>query len=209
MKFCPECGAKVIDPSKPVTCSKGHEVESTAKFCPMCGVSMAAPAAYVPPLAPRAEADLTSDEMAERKAAHEAAVRLGQEMPPVSYGEGATPAKAKTIVVHFLNDGFSVFGTVWYRGQEAEVWEGHPRWGEMQRLASETVADQYRYYGRQMHALGPWPGERSYTAGAGRFEQLKAESGDGVVSQPSEEELARADEAERRRGRRVPLPLGQ
>jgi len=215
MKFCPECGARVTDPGAAVTCRNGHEVEPAHKFCPACGVSLAGgqEAQYSDTAShlsyrPRPDSELTPDELAARKAEHAAAVRLGSELPDVTYLTAPPPSGVQGTVIHFLVDGFSVFGTVWFRGQEAEVWPGHPRWPEMQRLLQEDTTHQFKRYGKQMFGLGPWPGEHSYAAGAGQFQPLKALSGEGVVSQPTDEELARADEAERRRGRRVPMPLG-
>lgn len=207
MKFCPQCGLAIPDPSKPPQCRNGHEVSLADKFCAMCGASMA----EVPPESGvreyRPAGELSDAERADRERQHVAAVRLGKEMPAVVYTSGSAPPGVPTVIIHILQDGFCVFGQVWMRGQELEVWEGHPRWHEMQRLLREDVSVQYARYGRQMFGMGLWPGAKSYTAGAGKFQPLKQISGDGEINQPTEEELARADEAERRRGRRVPLPL--
>lgn len=204
-KFCPECGARAVDPDAPPVCQNGHEVPADARFCAMCGVSLTE---TVPEDRPRPESELSEAEIEERKRMHAAAVRLGKENPAVAYYPGKAPAAAATILIHVLVDGFCAFGHVWVRGQELEVWEGHPRWAEMRALAAQDTTVQFRLYGRQMYGLGQWPGERSYTAGAGKFEKLAAIGGQGTVPEPTEEELARADDAERRRSRRVPAPLG-
>jgi hypothetical protein len=210
MNFCPECGGQIPDESALTHCPNGHEVSPEHKFCATCGAALRQEPGYsAVAVRPKPDAELTPEELAARQRAHDAAIRLGKETPiDVKYYPESAPAGVKSTVIHFLVDGFCVFGTVWFRGQEAEVWPGHPRWPEMQQLLLQDSAYQFNRYGRQMFALGPWPGERSYTAGAGKFQNLKTLSGEGSVLQPTEDELARADEAERRRGRRVPMPLG-
>jgi hypothetical protein len=210
MNFCPECGGQIPDESALSQCPNGHEVSPEHKFCATCGAALRQEAGFsAVAVRPKPESELSAEELAERQRAHEAAIRLGSNTPTdVQYYPGSAPSGVQSTVIHFLVDGLDALGTVWYRGQEAEVWPGHPRWPEMQSLLAQDTAEQFRRYGRQMFAVGPWPGERSYTAGAGKFQQLKTVSGDGSVAQPSEDELARADEMERRRNRRVPMPLG-
>ena len=151
---------------------------------------------------------MTEQELVSKEQAHRRAVIAGQENPVTAYVPGKAPPDTESVVIHFLIDGFSAFGNVWMRGQEIEVWPGHPRWREAQSWILLDVPGQYRRFGRQVFGQGPWPWDRSYTAGVGHFQYLKTVSGEGVVSQPTEEELARADEAEKRRGRRVPMPMG-
>lgn len=208
-KFCPECGAKIIDPAAPLTCGNGHEVSLQDKFCAECGDLVSPEPGYsAVAVRPRPESELSADELVARKRAHDAALRMGKEAPDVMYQPGQAPASVKTTIIHFLNDGFGAFGVVWLRGQEIELWPGHPRWREAQAWITLDVAGQFKRWGRQMFGIGPWPGEQSYTAGAGHFQQMKALSGDGSIAQPTEEELARGDAAEQRRGRRVPAPIG-
>ena len=132
----------------------------------------------------------------------------GRLSPVEALAPGQAPPGMRTTVIHFLVDGFGAFGNVWYRGQEGELWPGHPRWPEAAAWIGLDMAGQFRRWGRQVFGYGPWPGVPTYTAGVGKFQQLADISGSGVVTGNSEEELARADEAERRRGRRVPMPLG-
>lgn len=209
MRFCPECGRELTVPG-PLTCSNGHEVTTDARFCPTCGVPLAESAIFSGSAdhRPRPEAELSEAERAERLRKHDQALRLGRENPAMAYVPGQAPSGARRVIVHFLVDGFGAFGNVWYRGQEIELWEGHPRWSEAQAWINLDTAQQYAKYGREVFRPGPWPGAQSYTAGAGRFQELKAIDGEGAIPQPTAEELARADEAERRRGRRVPMPLG-
>ncbi len=198
MKFCPECGSSVIVAGPP-RCRNGHEVTASDKFCASCGTPMQGEAAE------KIETEL---ELRNKEQRHRMAVAAGKENPAVAYVPGKAPRNADSIVIHFLVDGFGAFGNVWVRGQEIEVWPGHPRWREAQAWITLDAAGQYAKYGRQVFGQGPWPGVQTYKAGIGRFQPLKTVSGEGVVSQPTEEEMERADAAERRRGRRVPMPLG-
>lgn len=198
MKFCPECGATVVVAGPP-RCRNGHDIRETDKFCAICGT----------PLQGEEAAKLLSDaELLDKERAHSQAVAMGKESPVIAYVPGKAPPGVESIVVHFLVDGFSDCANVWMRGQEIEVWPGHPRWRQVQWWITLDVAGQYATFGRQIFGYGPWPGVNTYTAGIGHFQQLKAASGEGMVSQPTEEELARADAAEKRRGRRLPMPMG-
>jgi hypothetical protein len=209
MKFCPQCGEHIPDPAAPPTCGNGHEVSRADKFCASCGMSLSPGWSAVAPAVelerPRPEGELTDQERAERMRAHAAAVRFGQESPPVAYAGGSSQPGA--VVIHFLIDGFTALGNVWMRGQEIELWPGHPRWEEAQPWLTLDVAGQYERFNRQVFGMGPWPGAKTYVAGVGQFQPLKQIDGEGAVAQPTEEELAKADAAERRRGRRVPAPL--
>lgn len=213
MKFCPQCGLEIPDSSKPPRCRNGHEAGLADRFCSMCGVSMAPEPTIrqamtlMEDVRPRPDSELNEAERADRQRQHAAALRMGQQNPdPVLYS-GNPPGK-ESVIIHVLVDGFGAFGQVWMRGQEMELWPGHPRWREAQDWIGLDVPGQYARWGRQMFGYGLWPGIGTYTAGAGMFQPLKQLSGEGEIAQPTEEELARADEAERRRARRVPMPLG-
>src|SRR5712692_4394867 len=193
MKFCPECGSETRVPGPP-KCPNGHEFPEDAKFCAVCGVSLSAPL----PVAP-----LTPEEKISKERAHQIALEMGKVNPVTVFAPGRTPQGVSSAVIHFLVDGFTAFGNVWMRGQEIELWPGHPRWQEAQSWITLDVPGQYARFGRQIFGNGPWPGARSYTAGTGHLQALKSVSGDGAVSEPTEEELKKADAAEQQRGRRV------
>lgn len=156
---------------------------------------------------PKPAAELTAEELAAREQQHQAALaaaaQFEQQQPAYR------PTEGEAVLIHFVADGLTVFGQVWYRGQELEIGPDHPRWSEAVNWITLDRFAQIERWGEQKFDFGPWPGRRSYTEAAGSFEQLVVGSGSSAVAYagPSEAELAAADDAERRRGRAVPAPV--
>lgn len=206
MKFCAECGQQLPDPDKPPSCRNGHPVGVSDKFCASCGVPLSHDVVFSEGAEwrPRPDSELSPAELEERERLHARAINLGRENPALAYAPGQAPANVNHMVIHFVADGFTAFGVVWLRGQEIEIWPGHPRWAEAQGWINADTAEQYRRYKKEFFRPGPWPGERSYLAGRGGYQSLKAVDGEGAVPEPTDEELARADKLEQQRARRVP-----
>lgn len=150
---------------------------------------------------------LTAPEREERNRQHQMALAAGSRDPGV--GAYLQPRQGtQTVLVHVLKDGFTAFGKVWFYGEEIEVEVNGPRWEDARRWILMDDFQQMALYKKINFRHGPWPGVRTYTAGAGRFEQLQAIGTDGqLVPQPSAEELARADVMAAQRGRGVPMPM--
>jgi hypothetical protein len=200
MKFCPECGSRART-AGPQACPNGHAVAEGFKFCQECGAGMSAASLRELVVAQQ----LSPEELLSKEQAHKIAVAMGNGNPVLAYASGQAPPNVQPVVIHLLIDGFTAFGNVWYRGQEMELWPGHPRWSEAQSWITLDTAGQYARFGRQVFGNGPWPGVRSYTAGSGHFQPLEAVGGGSV--EPTEDELKAADRKEQQRGRRVPLPI--
>ncbi len=157
---------------------------------------------------PKPEELLTDAERAERDKLHQAAVARGRrDVVPVY---DPPPEGAETFLIHFVEDGFTGFGVVWYRGQELEVTVGSLRWDEGWNQGTRWLqwqdAEQMNKCGKVYFRRGPWPGRKSYADGAGGYERLKEIGGDGQVAGPSVEALMKADVMEARRRRGVPRP---
>jgi len=189
-------------------CTLGHQNHPDARFCATCGLPMgaAAPAAGEAQR-PRPAAELTAEELAERDRQHQAALAAAAQFERQQ--PDYRPTEGKAVLIHFVADGLTVFGQVWYRGQELEIGPDHPRWTEAVSWITLDKYGQIDRWGEQKFDFGPWPGRRSYTEAAGSFEQLTIGSGDSAAAYagPSAAELAAADDAERRRGRAVPAPM--
>jgi hypothetical protein len=200
-----------LDPGEEqARCALGHPAPQGFRFCPTCGVPMdAPPAALAPPAArPRPASELTAAELAERERQHLAAVaaaaQFEREQPPY------VPTEGEAVLIHFIADGLTAFGQVWYRGQELEIGPDHPRWPEARQWITLTRWQQIERWSEQKFDFGPWPGRPSYADAQGSFEQLTATDLQGNPVQltgPSQAELTAADEAERRRARAVPAPV--
>jgi hypothetical protein len=84
------------------------------------------------------------------------------DLVPVEY----SPApKGETILLHFVEDGFSACGQIWYRGQELEFEVGGK--AHKQQINSkgkswldlvDDIDGQFERWGKQFFAPGPWRG---------------------------------------------------
>lgn len=194
-------------------CALGHRNELTAKFCASCGLPMDAQAPPPMPsltdLRPKPSSQLTAEERAERERQHAEAMKVAAqfEAQQLQY----QPSQGEAVLIHFVDDGFTFAGQVWYTGQEIEIGPDHPRWAEVLTWITLNKYQQIERYGKQYFDHGPWPGRGSYTDAAGHFERLytgRDSQGNftGAFIGPGEDALRQADEAERRRNRAVPLP---
>lgn len=81
----------------------------------------------------------------------------------VPAAQDAPVVEDRTVLVHFVEDGFSAHERVWYRGQELEYERGSAAYQEtLDRTGHSWLDDgdavQMRRYGRVMFRSGPWPG---------------------------------------------------
>lgn len=143
---------------------------------------------------------LTAEQEEIKRLRDQVATLSGKKDEPPVYEQLLRPGAEGNIVIHFLEDGLTALGQVWYRGQELEF-EPHSRaykdtfnrlgrsWLE---LAGNDFA-QVEKWGKVMFRPGPWPG-KSYLDGT--FEAM-ADNDGSRVSPPTPEELAKADELRR------------
>lgn len=191
-----------------VPCALGHLNHPDARFCAGCGLPMgAALPSSGEPMRPRPASQLTPAERAERERQHAEAVAASARFDAAP--QRFVPAEGEAVLIHFVADGLTAFGQVWYRGQELAIGPGHPRWAEALGWITLDKYGQVERWGEQKFDFGPWPGRRSYADALGSFEQLRGTDAAGnkvMISGPTEQQLRDADEAERRRGRAVPAP---
>lgn len=195
----------------PRCCALGHPNEPDARFCSSCGLPMnaQAPPPGATPARPKPAAELTAEERDERERQHAAAVAAAAQFERAP--EVIVPSQGEAILIHFVEDGLTVFGRVWYRGQELAIGPDHPRWPEAVGWIMLDKAGQYARWGRQYFDYGPWPFQRSYVDPAAQVERVYAgRDADGQltgpVPGPTLEQLRQADAAEAARNRGVPAP---
>jgi zinc-ribbon domain len=197
-KFCSQCGV---------------QAGPGARFCAHCGSPMSpAPVAGAGYLAeagarvtgrPRPVEELSPAERAERERLHLQAMQAGRTDPPLQFAPSQEPA----VTIHFVSNGFSFAGVVWMRGQEIKMGPDHPRWAEAQAWIHLDEPGQVERYGRVMFRSGPWPFRQTYRDGVGAYEQRSGlAANEAPVTGPTADQLAQADEMERRRNGAVPLP---
>jgi len=90
------------------------------------------------------------------------------QLPQGSFDQTLAEELDQTILLHFLEDGFSAFSAVWYRGQELEIVKGSPSYeatldrnGESWLELVDNEGEQVKRFGKVIFRKGPWFGEVS------------------------------------------------
>lgn len=119
----------------------------------------------------------------------------------------------EAIVIHFLEDGFTALGNVWYRGQELEFAPGCQAYRDTLDRNGRTWLDlrgdemaQIDRWGKVMFRVGPWPGKPLTAVAEANFEPLKPLK-EGQSLAPSIDELSRAQAAATRNRAAPRLPV--
>lgn len=159
---------------------------------------------------PVPDSELTPEQLRIRELENMLALERGKKDVEPEFEAPAVPGNPDNILIHFLEDGFTALGQVWFRGQELEFEPNSAAyrdtcdrngWSWLE-LRNDEFAQADRW-GRIMFRNGPWPG-KPYQAAA----KLTWKAGNTSVEPPTESELAKADAAERRRRRAAPrLPV--
>lgn len=150
---------------------------------------------------PEERPELTPQEKEIQQLRDQLAKLSGKKDPELEYDEPASDGEV--IQIHFLEDGLTVNGRVMYRGEELEFVVGGRAYKDTFNRRGQTWLDlrndefaQVDRFGKIMFRNGPWPG-KTYLDGA--YENLRQEKGDGTVRPPTEEELAAAEKARKKR----------
>jgi hypothetical protein len=168
-----------------------------------------APDELVPAPRPQPESTLSPEQRRIRELENQLAVERGRKDPQA---ELEKPKRSKeNVLIHFVGDGFTALGQIWYRGQELEFTPGSgayqdtcDRSGRSWLELREDESTQIEKYGEVMFRPGPWPGKSYTDASSVAYEQLKPLKSGGAFAPPSEEELAKAAAAEAKRRRAAP-----
>lgn len=149
------------------------------------------------------EVELTPEQL-EIKALRDQLAKLSgkKDEEPVTE-EITNPGDVDNILIHFLEDGLTALGKVWYRGQELEFVPGSRAYKDTFNRRGHSWLElrhndfaQVERWGKVMFRPGPWPG-KNYADGT--FETLRLEKGEGKIPPPSEDEIARAEKARQQR----------
>ena len=164
--------------------------------------------------APRPASELSADERRIRDLEDQLARERGRKDPDPELETPTNPDAPGNILIHFVADGLTALGRVWYTGQELEFEPGSgayrdtcDRYGQTWLDLRRDESAQIERYGAVMFREGPWPG-KDYTA-AMAFEKLKPLREGDQLTAPTAEQLAAARDAERHRRRAAPRLLNR
>jgi hypothetical protein len=148
-----------LEPDPPLAPVESVEVQRAALLAKLRELDPSPAEAQQDP----SRSDSESVEEAAKRLAHEAALDLGR-ADPVPLLDLATGQD--TILIHFLEDGFTALGEMWLRGQELEFVLPSEAYEATKDRNGKSWVDlardemlQARKYGKVMFRLGPWPGQ--------------------------------------------------
>jgi hypothetical protein len=111
------------------------------------------------------EAELTEEEREIRDLEDQVAKREAKILESAGPKYADAP-KGDSLLIHFLEDGFTFSGLLWFRGQEVEFEIGGKAYEQQKDRNGNSWLDlvddidgQYSKYGKQMFARGPWRGK--------------------------------------------------
>lgn len=158
------------------------------------------------PPAPPVELTLTADQIMIRELRNQLALERGKKDGEPQLDPVAQPGDQENILIHFLEDGLTAGGQVWYRGQEIEYEPGSRAYQDTFDRLGRSWLDlrndefaQVERWGKVMFRTGPWPGKKLSEAKV-EFEKVRNDRGE-VVASPSAEDLAKFEAAEAKRRR--------
>lgn len=165
----------------------------------------APPAVEAPtPPAPTPDDELTPEQLEIKRLRDRLAQSEGRKDVEPEIDDTAA-VDGEVIIIHFLEDGATALGKVFYRGDALEFVVGSQAhkdtfdrngksWLD---LRFDEFAQAERFQGRIMFRNGPWPGK---TYADGTFQTLRSERDPNQnLKPPTEEELAAAEKARARR----------
>ena len=96
--------------------------------------------------------------------------------------EVANPGSEENILVHFVRDGFTDLGNIWYKGQEVEVEPGTENYRSAKKWADYTEDEQIEYYGAVYFRKGPWKGKNYEDEAAAKAEKRRNRAAPRVIT---------------------------
>jgi len=161
----------------------------------------------VVPSRPVPESQLSPEQRRIRELEDQLAQERGRKDPEPELVVPEHPGAAGNILIHFLEDGFTALGKVWYRGQELEFEPDSQAYRDTCDRTGRSWLElrgndfaQVKRWGKVMFRPGPWPGEPLTAAAREAFDQ--------PANKPTEDELAAAANIEAGRRRAAPaLPV--
>lgn len=108
----------------------------------------------------------TAEELLKEEHDHQSALAAGKKDPVPEFKEKDPETPDDIIAFHFIEDGFSAWGEIWYRGQEVKIVKGSDAYNETVDREGNTWIDLVDKPGKQIARWkkiflvpGPWEGE--------------------------------------------------
>lgn len=158
-----------LEESIPETSEVAGPPQLTAEQIEIAAIraELSAPVVAAAPARPAPDVQLTADQRELRDLRDQMAKRKAAEYEAAEDQLIEAPEGADTILIHFVEDGFTAMGTSWYRGQELEFEVGglayqntKDRFGQSWVDLAGDVDTQYERWGREMFRPGPWRGKK-------------------------------------------------
>jgi hypothetical protein len=114
----------------------------------------------------KVEAEVRAEMMREAAQKRAAAEASSPMVPHVSGLDlSGDPSAPESVTIHFVDDGFTVLGKVWYRGEELTLEPGSQQWEEAPSYRGKIFAlldefEQEEIWGRRFFREGLWRGKR-------------------------------------------------
>lgn len=107
------------------------------------------------------EAQVRAEVERERAEAERSAL---DDKPITGFDISDSPATEGSVTIHFVEDGFTVLGKVWYRGEELTLVPGSDQWEQAPDYRDKKFAllnefEQEEIWGRRFFRNGPWRGK--------------------------------------------------
>lgn len=100
-------------------------------------------------------------EFAEKEREAEKSRAIAAEARPIKGTDiDGDPTLEGALTVHFVEDGLTLLGKVWYRGEELTINPGTNQWEEAHAVVSLDEYKQEERWGRRFFREGPWRGKR-------------------------------------------------
>lgn len=134
-----------------------------------------------------------------------------QAAPPDLSDVEPDPAADDAVTIHFVEDGLTLFGKVWYRGEELTVRPGTQQWEEAcdregRMLLSMTETEQVLRWEKRFFAPGPWPYDNAYELNRDSYIKKDADGNETFDQAAYEADLHQLETIQKKREIRSATP---
>lgn len=108
----------------------------------------------------KVRAELLAEQEAKEREAERQRALAAEARPIKADAVDGDPTAEGALTVHFVEDGLTLLGKVWLRGEELTINPGTPQWEEVHSVLSLDEYEQEARWNRRYFREGPWRGKR-------------------------------------------------